>query len=274
MMGMGARDDHTIAAILARRLGEFGHRVAVSNYGQLGHNSTQEAITLQQLLKTGERIDVAVFYDGVNEMACAEQTGRADAVFDEARRRQEFNLIYPERRGELILAALMAAVPRTLRRLRQLTGLPLSGPLSMSPVDLTQIDLGRLARDVIAVYRANLRLVRALANAYGFTPVFFWQPAIASKAVKTADEERWARDRTRDPASRALLHTAIIAERRRCRELAEAGDAVDLSALFDERSEPVYIDLYHLSEAGNAAVAEAMLPAVRVAAAERRRQQE
>jgi lysophospholipase L1-like esterase len=276
MMGMGARDDHTIAAILARRLGDRGHRVAVTNYGQLGHNSTQEAITLQQLFKAGELIDVAVFYDGVNEMACAEQTGLADAVFDEARRRQEFNLLYSERRGDLMLAALMATVPRTLRRLRQLTGLPLRGPVAMPPVDLTQIDLAGLARDVIAVYRGNLRLVRALANAYGFTPIFFWQPAIATKAPKTADEERWAREHIRDPASRARLHTAIIAERRRCRELAEAGDAIDLSALFDRSTGPVYIDLYHLSEAGNAAVAEAMLPAVAaaVAAAERRRQQE
>jgi len=276
MMGMGARDDHTIAAILARRLGERGHRVVVTNYGQLGHNSTQETITLQQLLKAAERIDVAVFYDGVNEMACAEQTGRADAVFDQARRRQEFNLLYSERRRDLMLAALMATVPRTLRRLRQLTGLPLSGPVAMPPVDLTQIDLGRLARDVIAVYRCNLRLARALANAYGFTPIFFWQPAIASKAPKTADEERWAREHIRDPASRARLHSAIIAERRRCRELDAAGDAIDLSALFDRWTGPVYIDLYHLSEAGNAAVAEAMLPAVAaaVAAAERRRQQE
>ena len=76
MMGMGARDDHTIPAVLARRLTERGHRVAVTNYGQLGHNSTQEVITLQQLLKCGERLDIALFYDGINEMACAEQTGR------------------------------------------------------------------------------------------------------------------------------------------------------------------------------------------------------
>ena len=49
MMGIGARDHQTIPAVLARRLAERGHRVAVTNYGQLGHNSTQEVITLQQL---------------------------------------------------------------------------------------------------------------------------------------------------------------------------------------------------------------------------------
>jgi hypothetical protein len=59
-----------------------------------------------------------------------------------------------------------------------------------------------------------------------------------------------------------MLYEAIIDERRRHPALVEASDAIDLSGLFDDSTEPVYIDLYHLSEAGNAAVAEAMLPAV------------
>ena len=102
MMGMGARDEHTIPALLACRLEALGHRVSVTNFGQLGHNSTQESITLQQLLKSGERIDIAVFYDGINEMACAEQTGRADRLFNEGRRRAEFNLLRPERRRDVV----------------------------------------------------------------------------------------------------------------------------------------------------------------------------
>ncbi len=266
MMGMGARDEHTIPAVLARRLTELGHPVAVTNYGQLGHNITQETITLQQLLKAGERFDIAVFYDGINEMACAEQTGRADGLFNEARRRAEFNLLLPDRCCDLIVAALMAAAPRTVRRLRQVTGLALHGPAPAPPADLLQIDTARLARDVIAVYAQNLRLIRMLAREYGFSPVFYWQPVITTKHVKTADEQRWERDYTHDPAARARLYTAIVGERRSCRQLTEAADTVDLSALFDAWADPVYVDLYHLSEAGNAAVAAAMLPAVAAAA--------
>jgi lysophospholipase L1-like esterase len=262
MMGMGARDAHTIPAILARRLRELGHRAAVTNYGQLGHNSTQETITLQHLLKTGARIDIAVFYDGVNEMACAEQTGRADGLFNEARRRAEFNLLLADRRRDLVVAALMAAAPRTLRRLRQLTGLPWHGPMPAPPAELSRIDIAGLARDVIAAYAANLRLVRVLAREYGFAPLFFWQPAITTKRIKTPDEQRWERDYTADPAAREKLYHAIIHERRNRRDLAGAADVFDLSALFDAWTEPVYIDLYHLSERGNAAVAEAMLPAL------------
>jgi lysophospholipase L1-like esterase len=262
MMGMGARDDQTIPAVLARRLTERGYRVSITNYGQLGHNSTQEVITLQQLLKSGERLDIALFYDGINEMACAEQTGRADGLFNEARRRAEFNLLHPDRRRDLIAAALIGAAPRTLRRLRRLTGLALRGPLPLEQTDLSRVDLAALAREVIAVYLANVRLVRLLAGEYGFRPIFFWQPVITTKKFKTPDERRWVDDYTNDPGCRRILYEAIIDERRRHPTLVEASDTIDLSALFDDWTEPVYIDLYHLSEAGNAAVAEAILPVV------------
>jgi lysophospholipase L1-like esterase len=270
MMGMGARDEYTIPAVLARRLSELGHRVAVTNFGQLGHNSTQELITVQQLLKSGERFDIAVFYDGINEMACAEQTGRVDRIFNEARRRAEFNLLHPERRRDLILAALMAVAPRSLRRLRGLTGLPLRGPLPAADADLSSIDVPALAREVIAVYAANLQMIRLLGQEFGFQPIFFWQPVITTKRYKSADEQRWENDYTNHPAGRRLLYQAIIAERRLCTELAQTTDTIDLSALFDGWTEPVYIDLFHLSETGNAAATEAMLPAVETAFRARR----
>jgi lysophospholipase L1-like esterase len=269
MMGMGARDANTIPAVLARRLGELGHRAAVTNWGQLGHNSTQEGITLQQLLKAGEPIDIALFYDGINEMACAEQTGHADGLFNENRRRAEFNLLHLDRRRDLMTAALVAAAPRTLRRLRQLTGLELRGPMPAREADLSQVDLAALAAQVIAAYAANLRLIRLLAREYGFRPIFFWQPALLTKRALTADEQRWEQDYTKDPQARRRLYAAILNARRDCRDIAGAADTVDLSALFDDWGEPVYIDLYHLSEPGNAAVAEAMLPALAAAIGQR-----
>jgi hypothetical protein len=195
-------------------------------------------------------------------MACAEQTGHADGLFNEARRRAEFNLLHPDRRGDLIAAALIGAAPRTMRRLRRLTRLPLRGPLPVEQTDLSSVDLAALARDVIAAYLANVRLVRVLASEYRFRPIFFWQPVITTKKFKTPDERRWLDDYTNDPERRKLLYEAIIGERSRHPALVEASDVRDLSALFDDWTEPVYIDLYHLSEVGNAAVADAMLPAV------------
>lgn len=267
MMGMGARDDATIPAVLARRLGELGHAVAVTNLGQLGHNSTQETISLQQLLKMGLRPDIALFYDGVNEMMCAEQTGMADGVFHQASRRAEFNLLHPDRRRELIAAALITLLPRTMRRLRALTGWPLLGPLPRPRTDLAALDLEALAAEVVAVYAANLRLVRLLAEAYRFRPLFFWQPVITTKQAKTADEAFFETEFTADLTARRRLYAAIIRARQQHPELVATPDAVDLSRLFDEWAEPVYIDFYHLSEAGNAAVAMAMLHSLAAAVA-------
>ena len=265
MMGMGARDAHTIPAVLARRLGELGHRAAVTNMGQLGHNNTQETIALQQLLKQGARPDIVLFYDGINEMVCAEQTGAADRVMHEAARRAEFNIFYTDRRADLVKAGLLAAMPRTVRRLRELTGLPLRGPLPAGRFDLAAIDIPALARAVVEVYAANLRLIRLLAGAYGFRPLFFWQPVITTKRDKTVDERFFESEFTGSLETRRRLFAAVIDERRRHPELTQAADCIDLSGLFDDCAEPVYIDLYHLSEAGNEAVAEAMLPAVTAA---------
>jgi hypothetical protein len=182
-MGMGARDAATIPAVLARRLAELGHRAAITNLGQLGHNSTQEVISLHQLLKAGARADIVVLYDGINEMISAEQTGAADRLFNNARRVAEFNLLNPGRRGDLMLAALAAAMPRSLRRLRRLTGLSLRGPMPPPDADLSQIDLDRLARQIVDAYAANVRLARLIAREHGFRTLFFWQPVITTKTV-------------------------------------------------------------------------------------------
>ena len=267
MMGMGARDAQTIPSLLARRLGELGHPAALTNLGQLGFNNTQETIALQQLLKQGMRPDIALFYDGINEMVCAEQAGAPDRLMFEASRRAEFNLLYTDRRADLVAAALVAAMPRTVRRLREFTGLALRGPLPAGPVDLASIDLAALAREVIERYAANLRLIRLMAEAYGFRALFYWQPVITTKRVKTADEQFFESEFTGNLGARRELFAAIIEERRRHPALTGAADAIDLSRLFDDRPEPLYIDLFHLAEAGNAEVAEAMLPAVAAAVA-------
>jgi hypothetical protein len=163
-------------------------------------------------------------------------------------------------------------MPRTVRRLREITGLRLRGPIPTRLRDtdnLAGVDIAVLARQVVESYAANLRVIRLLAGHYGFRSLFFWQPVITSKRIKSADELRWESDETSDVEKRRQLFSAIIEEYRRHPELAEAADVIDLSGLFDDRAEPVYIDFYHLSEEGNAAVANAMLPAIAAACSER-----
>ena len=268
MFGVGAREDWTIPAILQRRLTEAEHRVSVTNCSQLGYNSSQELIELQQLLKQGDVPQIAVFYDGIAEIISAEWSGRAGAMLSEEVRRAEFNLLRANRRRDLVLAALVAAMPRTLRRLREWTGLSLRGPVpSTAGVTLRDEEIPALARAVVDVYAANVRMARVLAIGYGFKALFFWQPVITTKRIKSPDEQRWESSMLADIAARRRLFAAVLDEYRRHPDLKGAPDTADLSATFDDQAEPVYIDIAHLSEAGNVVIAEAMLPTIEAAVA-------
>jgi len=138
----------------------------------------------------------------------------------------------------------------------------LRGPLPEPEADLSRVDLQQLAGEVLDIYFANRRMVRLLAAEYGFRPVFYWQPVITTKRVKSADEQRFEADHTRDVIARQALNEAVIGEYRRRIGIAGEVDAVDLSALFDEVVSPIYFDMVHLSEAGNLAVAEAIVPSL------------
>jgi hypothetical protein len=65
MWGEGADDAHTIPALFQATFG----RGTVANHGQLAYNSRQELETLISLYAQGEKTDIAVFYDGVNDAA-------------------------------------------------------------------------------------------------------------------------------------------------------------------------------------------------------------
>src|SRR4029077_3575058 len=95
-------------------------------------------------------------------------------------------------------------------------------------IDLATVDIPALARQVVEAYAANLRLVRMIAHAYSFRALFFWEPAITTKQVKTADELRWEAQYTADLSRRRELYSAIIGEMRCHPDLAAADDVVDL----------------------------------------------
>jgi hypothetical protein len=66
--GEGQRDDFTIASHLARIADREGVPLLVRNYGQRGWTHFQEMILFEQLLAEGPPPDLAVFYDGANEI--------------------------------------------------------------------------------------------------------------------------------------------------------------------------------------------------------------
>ncbi len=85
LWGEGASDDGTIPSIVAK----LNPHIEVYNFGQLAFNSRQNLAVLTNLYSSGKKLDLVIFYDGVNDAAflCPKQVSvpghRMEPVFKE-----------------------------------------------------------------------------------------------------------------------------------------------------------------------------------------------
>jgi hypothetical protein len=76
LFGMGVPDVATIPSYLSQELNAKSPTCfAISNFGVEGYLTNQELILLVELLKKGQRPDLVIFYDGVNDSEAAVTPG-------------------------------------------------------------------------------------------------------------------------------------------------------------------------------------------------------
>lgn len=265
MWGTGARDAYTIPSLLARELERHGVTATVTNYGETGWVTTQELIALEIELQQGRRPDLVIFYDGINDTYTAFQQAVAGIPQNEFNRVREFNFMTKSVKERLRLIARDAALNLSIRKLfhaftptgRKGIGVELDEAAPGAALDADQSK--RLAGQVIDVYRSNIELVRALGEHYEFKSLFYWQPTISDKPVLTAYERECRAEMV--PVDRFFQHTyQVLRDRRLDQE--GPGRVRDLVSLFETTAEPMFVDRFHLGEAGNEMVARRMLPDV------------
>ena len=261
MMGFGVRDDWTVPSLLSKKLNAAGHRVEVVNFGQPTYTATQAFIAFTEQLATGNKGEVTIFLDGLNEAITAEQNGRAGTVFNAAIRADEFNLMQPWRRTELLRHALDTIAPRTMRRVRTLEELLRSvKDNDTEAFNITLEAIEPLSKNVASHYINTLRMIRTIAEDNAIETLFFWQPSLFSKKTLSDYEQRYQNDGAPVPALRGDLFRGIYDAVRFNPEFLSMPGAVDVSTLFDDSSDPQFIDPFHLAEKGNNVLAESMLP--------------
>jgi lysophospholipase L1-like esterase len=257
LWGFGARDDHTIPSLLARKLHERGLNVEVKNLAELGYVSTQELIGLIVELQQGYRPDFVIFYDGVNDTTSALLAGEAGLTTNESNRRREFNLLQsPRRLGATLAEKLLvnSSFYRLARALSSRLGQTAPVPGAGTPDFSTR----SLARSVVERYGANIRIVETLARGYGFRPLFFWQPTVFDKSNLTAAE----RDEAQKYAWTAPAFQMVYEEIRESRELSTDPAFHDLSKIFADEKTLTFIDYCHTTETANGLIAEQIVGAV------------
>jgi lysophospholipase L1-like esterase len=260
--GLGVEDKHTIPSIFAKEVKSKGVNCEVTNFGQYAYVSTQEVIELILQLQKGNIPDAVIFYDGVNDTFGAFQLGIPGLPFDEIRREKEFNILES---NELQTLAVQAEIKR-LSTVRFLNGalkkfnlrrdnfqsIPLQYEKPIS-------DREALARAVVDTYFNNIKLVQALSKSYGFTCQFYWQPVIYLKQHLTEYERKSVELDFNYPGMKEFYLATYDSLRQRAGSLKNNEPFHDISSIFGEIREPIFVDFNHMGEKGNSLIAKRMV---------------
>lgn len=267
MWGYGVRDDFTIPSHLSRILNEQGFNVEVLNFGEIGYVSTQEIIALLLEIRrrstyVGGIPDVAVFYDGGNDVVAAWQN-QGDAKWglpqNIENREKEFNLSKSWKKKELTTVFMTSiAKNSSISRLSKYLSMKTSGKNAYDYLEETKLapdEVERIAKGAFDAYSMNVQLIEEVGKQLGFDTLLYWQPAVQTKSQLTPYEKRWQNEKNKN-------FNNIF---RRTYELVEKSDDLnsnerfhDISRIFEDYKEPIYIDNVHISEEGNEIVAQRM----------------
>ncbi len=252
LWGVGARDEFTIPSLVSKRLAARLESGAwVVNLADFGYVSTQEVIALMLELRNGHVPDVVVFLDGANDAFSAFQNGVAGIPENESNRVDGFDAFKRFKWRQTVVENL-ALYKLTARLVRAHGGAPSVGLAGEAR------SADALARAVGEVYLQNVGLVEALAQRYGFRAIFFWQPTVFTKKHLSPRERRWSGQGQRNWVTGAPFFGKAYGAFREGLRTSRLENVYDLSGVFDEVSGTIFSDELHVTEAGNAKIAEVM----------------
>lgn len=275
MWGTHQREDHTIAANVARRLQELagpGARIEVTNFGETGYVFTQEIIELELQLRNGNRPDVVLFFDAINDVMALVQNGVPGNPQNERNRIADFEL------GRVLdQGGRTAGLGKDLKAFGTLAAKTL-GELELvqrvQQVVATKPTLVAADSAIPALvrnYAGNIHLVEALAKEFGFTPVYVWQTTVHSTRKRlTPFEEGLMRTIDGDAAQSLMKKIHLNVPARLDSALAGMipGRFVNQVGLFAGDTLPVFTDIIgHNTEVSIPTIVDGFWPALRDAVA-------
>ena len=239
--GTGNRNQGTLAAHLQRiyfeRAPELGVRVL--NFGESGYVSRQSLAAFQSALACPQApADLAIFLDGANDVFAALQEGQAGLPQNEDNRRREFN-------SSRQLGAQLRAWALRLEGIARL--------LQPAPPTAEPAALDALAVAAAEHYLTQVTQASALAQRYGIELIPVWQPTLFDRATPRGDEAAIV---AASIASHVRLQRQASAHLRQRLAADPTLTAVDLGTVFDDSDRPLFFDFVHLSERGQALLAE------------------
>ncbi len=257
MWGDGAPDWATIATYLQVDLeSSMEEPVCVINFGQPAYVSTQGVIELVTQLQSGNKPDMVIFYDGINDILAAGISGRSGVHYnlDQITTSLEDQKSHPLIEWLTSLKSFQLFYKLTSRLL---PGEPETAP-DIIPYQTMGIDADSLANSIVQVYLGNHEIVSSLAQEYDFKYAFFWQPIISVGEKLLTAEEQDFRDNT--PLGWVSLGDATY--RRIEMAAPEYKNLYYIAHIFDEQVSQIWIDRLHVTPIGNQLIAQEMLDTI------------
>ena len=271
MYGFGQRDEHTIPSELVALAEADGIALEVHNFGTPAYVNWQGLSLFNQLLTEREAPDLAVFYDGYNDLSMQLVDGPVTEPSHVLARVQEQALTAPAATVDPTSARDVRAwwadhsgVTNLYRRVRDQFG------ADEPEVQLTEAEASAVPADVDADATAEAtgdllargrELTTAVGEAYGVDVQFWFQPTLYTKGPVEGEGQLPGRAANRTPAwipTIAALRAGFPTE------------VVDLADALDGYPDPLFWDTVHTNETGARLVAEAAWPDLRAAVEARR----
>jgi hypothetical protein len=260
MWGTGSPSWGTIPAYLQKGLEKLRPGpVCVMNFGESAYVTTQDVITLETQLRSGNVPDVVVFYSITGDIGAAYESGRAGvhANLDSIAAR------FVGRREPLPLIDRLKSTA-TYSLIDQLVGkLTIAHPSQNGPTpgervadDGRRVDIAKLSELIVRDYFGNYKIVRALAHEYGFKYFFFVPPALVLGNKPLTSEEQAMKRTTSDDIVYKLQKDVVQTIER---ESQKHQNLYSFVHIFDRYDSLIWIDPGHVTPIGNQVIAETML---------------
>lgn len=260
MWGTGSPDWGTIPAFLEPGFENWKQKpVCIRNFGETGYVSTQSVIELMLQVQSGNIPDIAIFFDGPNDVYAAYQSGKSGV-----HENLEQIATRMERRDQPQSPLLIQLLESfSLFRLIDNQVIHLNGEARPAPALTTyetmQVDLKTLTESVTTKYLTNYETVSALAEKHGFDYYVFW-PAHLTSTKKPLTSEEQALKHAVEPGLEKLYESVYQAMQPSV--ISRYKHLYSITDIFDKTQSLIWLDATHVTPPGNEMIAQRMLQVI------------
>jgi hypothetical protein len=233
------------------------------NFAESAYVSMQDVIMLLMQLRSGNVPDIVLFYNIGNDIYSAYQSGRAGVLSNLDRlaarfERQQEPFTFVDWLSRTYSYALIDKLVGTLSVANPQQDKPT--PRKLVTYGSTGIDIATLSDAIVQHYLGHVKIVRGLAQEYGFKYFFFLPPRVFQGNKPLTPEEQEMKHEMEIDVALYKLYTAVYQTFER--ESSPYQNFHSLVPIFDHDDALMWIDPFHVTPIGNQLIAGRMLDVI------------